>query len=100
MALGLPGPGQKLHQSDRRGLVPVDDVVDLFGTSFSGDDYDEDDDLFGDVDEGEAVEEDGGDDLFGDDGDDDEGMFADDDEDDLFGDDDDNDIMIVIMMTT
>ena len=29
------------------------DVVDLFGTSFSGDDYDEDDDLFGDVDEGE-----------------------------------------------
>ena len=73
----------------RKGVLP--DVVDLFGTSFSGDDYDEDDDLFGDVDEGEAVEEDGGDDLFGDDGDDDEGMFADDDEDDLFGDGDDDD---------
>ncbi len=71
----------------RKGVLP--DVVDLFGTSFSGDDYDEDDDLFGDVDEGEAVEDDGGDDLFGDDGDDEEGMFADDDEDDLFGDDDD-----------
>ncbi|MEC7412058.1 MAG: hypothetical protein VYE08_05445 [Candidatus Thermoplasmatota archaeon] len=73
----------------RKGVLP--DVVDLFGTSFSGDDYDEDDDLFGDVDEGEAVEDDGGDDLFGDDGDDEEGMFADDDEDDLFGDDDDDD---------
>jgi len=72
----------------RKGVLP--DVVDLFGTSFSGDDYDEDDDLFGDVDEGEAVEEDGDDDLFGDDGDDDEGLFADDD-DDLFGDDDDDD---------
>ena len=72
----------------RKGVLP--DVVDLFGTSFSGDDYDEDDDLFGDVDEGEAIEEDG-DDLFGDDGDDDEGMFADDDEDDLFGDGDDDD---------
>ena len=71
----------------RKGVLP--DVVDLFGTSFSGDDYDEDDDLFGDVDEGEAVEDDGGDDLFGDDGDDEEGMFADDDEDDLFGDGDD-----------
>ena len=73
----------------RKGVLP--DVVDLFGTSFSGDDYDEDDDLFGDVDEAEAGEEEGGDDLFGDDDDDDEGMFADDDEDDLFGDDDDDD---------
>ncbi|RJV02537.1 MAG: translation initiation factor eIF-1A [Candidatus Poseidoniales archaeon] len=73
----------------RKGVLP--DVVDLFGTSFSGDDYDEDDDLFGDVDEGEAVEEEGDDDLFGDDGDDDDlfGDDGDDDEDDLFGSDDD-----------
>jgi hypothetical protein len=80
----------------RKGVLP--DVVDLFGTSFSGDDYDEDDDLFGDVDEGEAVEEEGDDDLFGDDGDDDDGdddLFDDDDgdggddDDDLFGSDDD-----------
>jgi translation initiation factor 1A len=71
----------------RKGVLP--DVVDLFGTSFSGDDYDEDDDLFGDVDEGEMVEEEGDDDLFGDDGDDDD-LFGDDDgEDDLFGSDDD-----------
>jgi hypothetical protein len=80
----------------RKGVLP--DVVDLFGTSFSGDDYDEDDDLFGDVDEGEAVEEEGDDDLFGDDGGDDDGdddLFDDDDgdggddDDDLFGSDDD-----------
>jgi hypothetical protein len=73
----------------RKGVLP--DVVDLFGTSFSGDDYDEDDDLFGDVDEGEMVEEEGDDDLFGDDGDDDDDLFGDDDdgEDDLFGSDDD-----------
>ena len=72
----------------RKGVLP--DVVDLFGTSFSGDDYDEDDDLFGDVDEGEAVEEEGDDGLFGDDGDDDD-LFGDDgdDDDDLFGSDDD-----------
>ncbi len=73
----------------RKGVLP--DVVDLFGTSFSGDDYDEDDDLFGDVDEGEAVEEEGDDDLFGDDDGDDD-LFGDDDgEDDLFGDDGDDD---------
>ena len=76
----------------RKGVLP--DVVDLFGTSFSGDDYDEDDDLFGDVDEGEAVEEEGDDDLFGDDDGDDD-LFGDDDgdggddDDDLFGSDDD-----------
>ena len=40
----------------RKGVLP--DVVDLFGTSFSGDEYDEDDDLFGDDDDD--------DDLFGD----------------------------------
>ena len=74
----------------RKGVLP--DVVDLFGTSFSGDDYDEDDDLFGEVDEGEAAEEEGDDDLFGDDGDDgDDDLFGDDgdDDDDLFGSDDD-----------
>ncbi len=77
----------------RKGVLP--DVVDLFGTSFSGDDYDEDDDLFGDVDEGEeAVEEaDDEDGLFGDDDDDGDDLFgdADDDGDDLFGDADDDD---------
>lgn len=71
----------------RKGVLP--DVVDLFGTTFSGDDYDEDDDLFGDVDEAEAVEEEGDDDLFGDDDGDDDLFGDDDDDDDLFGSDDD-----------
>ena len=74
----------------RKGVLP--DVVDLFGTSFSGDDYDEDDDLFGDVDEGEdAVDESDDDGLFGDDDADDDLFGDDDDEDDLFGDDGDED---------
>ena len=74
----------------RKGVLP--DVVDLFGTSFSGDDYDEDDDLFGDVDEGEdVVDESDEDGLFGDDDGDDDDLFGDDDDDDdLFGGDDDD----------
>jgi translation initiation factor 1A len=67
----------------RKGVLP--EVVDLFGTSYSGDDFDEDDDLFGNDDDDLLMGDDGDDgDLFGDD--DDDG-----DDDDLFGDDDDDD---------
>lgn len=69
----------------RKGALP--EVVDLFGTNFSGDDFDEDDDLFGDMDDEDMVLEDG-EELFGDDDDDDDDLFGDDDDDDdddLFG---------------
>ncbi len=80
----------------RKGVLP--EVVDLFGTSYSGDDFDEDDDLFGDMDDDDIMldEETDDDGLFGDDDDedddDDDDLFGgDDDDDDLFGDDDEED---------
>jgi len=79
----------------RKGVLP--EVVDLFGTSYSGEDFDEDDDLFGDMDDDDVMldEEADDDDLFGDDDDedddDDDDLFGGDDDDDLFGDDDEED---------
>lgn len=79
----------------RKGVLP--EVVDLFGTSYSGEDFDEDDDLFGDMDDDDIMLDEEADDdgLFGDDDDedddDDDDLFGGDDDDDLFGDDDEED---------
>jgi translation initiation factor 1A len=78
----------------RKGVLPDD--VDMFGMGASMDDDMDDDDLFayGDAeDEVDEVDDEGGDDLFADDGDDEDDLFANDDgdEDDLFADDGDDD---------
>ena len=78
----------------RKGVLPDD--VDMFGMGASMDDDMDDDDLFayGDSeDEVDEVDDEGGDDLFTDDGDDEDDLFANDDgdEDDLFADDGDDD---------